>query len=202
MLIKKTILDGIVGGGLDLAFRRWDKPAVKPDSVFKTAVGLIRVTAVAEIDPARITAAEARRAGFESADAVRAELATRAGAKTYRIALAYAGEDPRLALRARNRISAEERDALIAKLDRLDAGKAGAWTRSVLEIIRDFPATPAGDLAARLGVEKEWLKLNVRKLKNLGLTISLEPGYKLSPRGKAFLKAWKGIARVPHRRRA
>lgn len=31
------------------------------------------------------------------------------------------------------------------------------------------------------------LKLNIRKLKNLGLTISLGTGYQISPRGKALI---------------
>ena len=49
----------------------------------------------------------------------------------------------------------------------------------------------AQELADRSGYEKEWLKLNVRKLKNLGLTESLHPGYRLSPRGAAYLAARK-----------
>jgi hypothetical protein len=32
------------------------------------------------------------------------------------------------------------------------------------------------------------LKTDVRKLKALGLTLSLEVGYELSPRGRAFLE--------------
>ena len=188
MLIRQKILEGIAGGDLTLAFRRSNKPAVKPDAVFKTAVGLIRVVSIVGTDPARITDADARRAGYPDAESLRAELDARAEGPTFKIRLAYAGADPRLALRARNKISPEERAALLLKLGKLDAGKAGAWTRRVLAAIKARPGTPAGDLAASLGVEKEWLKLNVRKLKNLGLTISLEPGYKLSPRGLSFLK--------------
>jgi hypothetical protein len=39
-----------------------------------------------------------------------------------------------------------------------------------------------------LGQEKLQFKVNVRKLKALGLTESLETGYRLSPRGVAFLR--------------
>ena len=46
----------------------------------------------------------------------------------------------------------------------------------------------AGDLASALGYETAWFKTNVRKLKALGLTESLEVGYRLSPRGRAFLE--------------
>jgi hypothetical protein len=38
-----------------------------------------------------------------------------------------------------------------------------------------------------VGRETKPFKLDVRKLKNLGLTISLKIGYELSPRGRAFL---------------
>jgi hypothetical protein len=38
-------------------------------------------------------------------------------------------------------------------------------------------------------MERQAFKLNVRKLKELGLTESLEVGYRLSPLGEAFLRA-------------
>jgi hypothetical protein len=39
-----------------------------------------------------------------------------------------------------------------------------------------------------VGQEKMVFKLNVRKLKALGLTESLEIGYRLSPRGQILLR--------------
>ena len=54
-------------------------------------------------------------------------------------------------------------------------------------MIRERPATRAPDLAASVGRETQPFKLDVRKLKNLGLTISLRVGYELSPRGRAYL---------------
>ena len=45
----------------------------------------------------------------------------------------------------------------------------------------------AGDLAEALGRDRASFKLDVRKLKELGLTESLEVGYRLSPRGRAVL---------------
>ena len=55
------------------------------------------------------------------------------------------------------------------------------------------PGVRAGDLATRVGQEKEKFKRDVRKLKNLGLTESLETGYRLSPRGRRVLDAVKTI---------
>ncbi len=62
----------------------------------------------------------------------------------------------------------------------------------MLELIADQPATLAADLAAQVGREKLPFKRDVRKLKELGLTESLPTGYRLSPRGRAFL----GLARA------
>jgi hypothetical protein len=59
----------------------------------------------------------------------------------------------------------------------------------VLRAIAARPATRAADLAASFGRETQPFKLDVRKLKNLGLTLSLEVGYRLSPRGEAYLAA-------------
>ena len=47
----------------------------------------------------------------------------------------------------------------------------------------------AADLAAAFGREMLPFKVDVRKLKELGLTESLRPGYRLSPRGRAVLEA-------------
>jgi hypothetical protein len=46
----------------------------------------------------------------------------------------------------------------------------------------------AANLAAAFGRDVQPFKADVRKLKNLGLTISLEVGYRLSPRGAAYLR--------------
>ena len=49
---------------------------------------------------------------------------------------------------------------------------------------------PLADLAASLGMEKLPFKRDVRKLKELGLTESLPVGYRLSPRGRAYLRGY------------
>ena len=61
----------------------------------------------------------------------------------------------------------------------MDRGRARADRRA--------PATRAPDLAASLGRETAPFKADVRKLKELGLTESLLVGYRLSPRGRAYL---------------
>jgi hypothetical protein len=68
------------------------------------------------------------------------------------------------------------------------SSRSGPWTRATLRAIGDNPGRRAPDLAAAFGRETLAFKRDVRKLKELGLTESLEVGYRLSPRGRAFLK--------------
>ena len=75
-----------------------------------------------------------------------------------------------------------------ARLDRLDAASPiGPWTRQTLAIIDRSPEVRAPDLAAELGRDTPSFKRDVRKLKELGLTESLDIGYRLSPRGEAVV---------------
>ena len=135
-----------------------------------------------------ISNADARRAGYESRDALLAELKRRAEGTVYRIEFGPLRPDPRIALRTSPASDGEDREALLARLRRLDARAGGApWTQRVLEIVSAHPGVRAADLCHLVGQEKEPFKVNVRKLKNLGLTESLETGYRVSPRGAALL---------------
>lgn len=188
MLFRQATLEGIAAGTIDTAFRRWARPRVRVGTRQRTAVGLVEITAVERVPQARVTAAEARRAGASSRAALLAELGPADKGPIWRLRLAHAGVDPRIALRARSRLTAAERDELLARLARLDrASRRGPWTRQVLALIADQPAVRAPDLAARLGRETQPFKRDVRKLKELGLTESLEVGYRLSPRGRTVL---------------
>jgi hypothetical protein len=79
-------------------------------------------------------------------------------------------------------------DEITKRLDRMDARSAvGPWTDATLRVIRDHPGVVSTTLAELLGRERFELKADVRKLKALGLTESLEVGYRLSPLGEAYL---------------
>jgi hypothetical protein len=54
-------------------------------------------------------------------------------------------------------------------------------------LIDELPAIRAPDLAQRMGRDTPSFKQNVRKLKERGLTESLDIGYRLSARGAAVL---------------
>jgi hypothetical protein len=92
-----------------------------------------------------------------------------------------------VALRAEG-LDGDAAEELRVRLERLDARAAGGpWMRRTLELIRDHPGVRAGDLCGKVKMEMPPFKVNVRKLKALGLTESLEVGYRLSPRGHAWL---------------
>lgn len=188
MLFRKEFLAGIAAGDITLAFRRWRRPTVRAGGTLLTAVGQLSIASVEPVDEGRITAAEARRAGYASREALLKELRQRAEGVVYRIELGPLRDDPRIALREADSIAAGELATLRAQLDRLDARSAdGPWTRRTLEVLAKQPGVRAGDLCDLVGQEKVRFKLNVRKLKGLGLTESLGTGYRLSPRGKALL---------------
>ncbi len=108
--------------------------------------------------------------------------------------MSYAGDDPRIALRSQDRLTALDLAEIMRRLERLDkASRHGPWTVTTLRLVGAEAGVRAGDLATRVGQEKEKFKLNVRKLKNLGLTESLETGYRLSPRGRSVLDALETI---------
>ena len=94
-----------------------------------------------------------------------------------------------MALRESADLTDDDVAAIDAKLERLDrASSHGPWTMATLDIIRRRPHTRAPDLAAELGRERDPFKIDVRKLKNLGLTRSFDVGYEVSPRGVAYLE--------------
>jgi hypothetical protein len=189
VLISRPVLDRIAAGDVDLAFRRWRRPTVKAGGRLRTAVGELAIDTVDVVDPAAITGKDAKRAGYDSADALRADLDRRADGDVYRVRLHLGGPDARVALRAQEQVGVDDLAELDRRLARLDrASRHGAWTLVVLELIERRPATRAPDLAASLRRETAPFKTDVRKLKELGLTESLPVGYRLSPRGRAYLR--------------
>jgi len=175
VLFKLSQLKGIADGSIDLQFRRWDRPRARAGGRQLTAVGVIRIDDVRIVR--RVTKAEARRAGFATPDEV--VRALRPDGDLYRIDLHLEGPDPRLALRETIPDDFAELREKVARMP---------WGMEYLRAIAENPEVRAEELAASFGLEKRVFKPRVRRLKELGLTISLSPGYRLSPRGEAFLK--------------
>jgi hypothetical protein len=194
MLFPPVTLQAIADGKVTLAFRRWERPRVNAGGRQRTAIGVIAFEAVEPVDRDALHEADATAAGFASVNQLLAFVDRRTAGAIYRIRLRLAGPDPRIALRESLPDAGQLRE-LTDRLDRLDrASRHGAWTRPVLRLIRDRPGVRAADLAAAFGRERLPFKLDVRKLKELGLTESLNPGYRLSPRGVALLDALESPA--------
>lgn len=173
MLFRPQDLDGIAAGTITVAFRRWDKPRVKVGQQQKTRVGVVEFTSCEQVD--EVTQDDARAAGFASPDAVEARM--RKTGRVYRVEVRLVGPDPRVALRELPPDAAVF--AAVAKWP---------WARDYLAAIAERPAVRAPDLAESFGRETAAFKRDVRRLKELGLTESLEVGYRLSPRGELVLR--------------
>ena len=194
MLFQARFWPLIVDGSVTVTFRRWRRRQVVAGHRYRTGhriVGrqMIEVDSVEVIDPATITDADARRSGYPDASTVRDELRGDDDLPVYRLEFHRVDDpDPRSVLAASADLSPADRAELDRRLDRLDrAAVHGPWTRVTLAVIAGQPGRRAADLAAWFGRETQPFKTDVRKLKNLGLTESLEVGYRLSARGETYL---------------
>jgi hypothetical protein len=188
VLLPLKVARGVADGSVTLAYRRWKKQDVRTGQEFVTSAGMVRVDEVTVVEPSAITDEEARLAGWPDAARLLDRLNPDASLQTYRVRLSHAGPDPRVALRESAELSGDDVAVLDRRLDRLDrASGHGPWTLHYLELIREHPQRRAPDLAELVGRETAPFKIDVRKLKNLGLTVSFAVGYEVSPRGLAYL---------------
>ena len=197
MQFESKYRSGIADGSIDLTFRRWKRPQVIAGNTYRTAAGRLVVDSVSVTAPAEIDDSSARRAGYPDARILVADLRGTGDLPIYRVAFHVApGADPRDELAADGALSDLELADIGKRLERLDkASPIGPWTIATLKLVADNRAVRAGDLAPQMDQELLAFKLNVRKLKNLGLTISLGVGYEISARGKAYLAAMEPSAR-------
>ena len=191
MLVEQRARDGIFDGSVTVLVRRWRRPQASAGHAYRTAAGRIAVDEITVIDPATLTDTDAGLAGYPTADALRAALRGSDDDPVYLLRVRPAeGPDPRAVLADNTDLTAADVVELDRRLDRLDrTSEKGPWTMSVLDAIQAEPGRRAGDLAEAAGRERLAYKADVRKLKALGLTISLQIGYRLSPRGEAYLRA-------------
>jgi hypothetical protein len=188
MLFKVRFYAGIVDGSITLTFRRWKRLQVVPGNRYRQPFGEVEVMSANEVDERSINRHDAELAGYGNRDELLAELAKYREGTLYRIRFRFAGADRRVALRQKDDLSEADIDSLMKRLARLDkASSHGPWTRQALELIDRNPAVVSPVLAAEMGIDRPVFKIDIRKLKESGLTESLEVGYRLSPRGKRLL---------------
>lgn len=189
MQFTKDFKEAIRAGRVTCSFRTWKSPQAKVGGHYNLhPEGAIEVTALRQISFANAAATHVRRSGFSDKRALRAYLRIDDDDPVYLVEFRYLGA---ITVKAppRQKLSAEQQRSLADKLTRMDERSTrGPWARRTLALIDRQPATRAADLARTLGWETPPFKANVRKLKKLGLTLSLETGYRLSDRGVSVLR--------------
>jgi len=191
VLFEKRLRDGIHSGQITLAFRRWQRSQVVAGHRYRTGLDFAEAVAVDVIAAGDIDSAQARAAGYATIGDLLANLRGSPDLPLHRIRFRRLDEtDPRDALAAASSLTEDEIASVTARLARMDtASKRGPWTIAVLGQIADRPGVSSAVIAEAMGWVRADLKRRVRRLKELGLTISLEVGYRLSPRGAAYLAA-------------
>ena len=194
MLIKTEILKRIRSGEITLIFRRWKRATVKTGGTQMTKLGVLGIDSVDIVSENEITENDAHAAGFSSKPDLISQMYDR-DEDIYRIGVHYIGEDPEKPSEKMRISDDQELTEIIATLQKLDTGsQRGNWTQLYLQMIHDQPNTHAAILAEQIGLDIPRFKPWVRKLKALGLTESLRPGYRLSPRGEKVLKALRKVS--------
>lgn len=199
LLFQKRFHDGLKDGSVTLTFRHWAQPRVKPGGRYRChPIGVLEVDDVKRVKIEEISEDDARRAGFDHRDALLEYLASgpRAPAdprsEVFRVELHYGGDGDRVPIALEDELTPDDVETIRKKLQRLDRDQP--WTLQTLELIEAHPRVAARILAKQLGRERDPFKVDVRKLKRLGLTQSFEVGYEISPRGRAYLRHLRGEA--------
>jgi hypothetical protein len=177
----------VAAGQITVTWRLWKYAHVKAGKTYATGFGgAVEIEDVTAVPVAGVTDADAHAVGLPDAaslvDLAREHTGREVTDDTllYRVRFHYTPQTPEKPLLTL--------DELRRRLDRLDAASRwGPWTLHTLRLIEDNPAVVARLLAPETGMPLPEFKLNVRKLKGLGLTISLERGYELSELGQTYL---------------
>jgi hypothetical protein len=179
VLFKERFWPGLREGSLTVAYRRWRRPSVRAGGTLQSPGGLLANDSIELIDDSEIDDTAARAAGYRDRRELIGNL--RAGGDLYRVRFHRIGDDPRVAMRERAELTPEESTAMARLFERNE------WAPVYLRLIAELPGTVSTELAARAGIDRLKFKQRVRRLKSLGLTESLEVGYRLSPRGEAVV---------------
>jgi len=181
VVFKERFWAGLRDGSITVAFRRWRRPSVRAGGTLLSPGGVLAIDAVEVVDESVIDDDAARAAGYVDRAEVLRNL--RGDGTLFRIRFHRVGDDPRLALREQTELTSDELAAATKMATRNE------WVLPYLRLIEELPATVSTVLAERVGMERFAFKQRVRRLKAVGLTESLEVGYRLSPRGEVVLRA-------------
>jgi hypothetical protein len=189
MQFRKTFKIAIRAGKVTRSFRHWQRPQATLGGKYNLhPEGAIEVTALAQVSLGELSDCDLDSTGITDLQALKALLGIAAPAtRLYQVDFRYLGPD--LVKQANTSAPAtSELAAVITRLRAMDKRSDQPWTITLLQRLRQQPGTRAADLAPVFGWDTNRFKTQVRKLKALGLTVSLETGYQISPRGLALLQ--------------
>jgi hypothetical protein len=190
MLFQQRFHDRIRSGEIRCTVRIWQRPRVRAGGRYALGAGAVVVDRIDEMRLDELTPALARRCGFPSLVDLIKTAKHGAGERVFVIDFHYDGEAGARPKPVTDAVSADELAELAGRLEDMDRrSRGGPWTLATLRAIEARPGVLAAKLARSLGRPRDELKRDVRKLKRLGLTLSLEIGYRLTPRGEALLRA-------------
>jgi hypothetical protein len=195
MLFRQRDHEAIEGGAITMTVRAWRRPQARVGGVYRLhARGVVVVDEVTRLAAADLGEEDASACGYASVSNLLEDLdrANRGGPdveELTRVRFHYEERpDARPELAADDRLDGATLETLRRRLEAMDRhSRHGPWTLDTLRLIEARPHVVSTRLANELGREPRPFKADVRKLKNLGLTISHEVGYELSPRGAALL---------------
>jgi hypothetical protein len=188
MQFTKDFKEAIRAGSVCCSFRTWPSPQAKVGGQYNLhPTGAIEVTALRQIRFADAGHRQVRQSGFPDTEALRAYLKVDDNDLVYLVEFRYLGEVT-VKVPPGQKLNARQARSLANKLTRMDQRSGrGPWAHRTLTLIDQQPGTRAADLAGVLGWDTAPFNANVRKLKQLGLTLSLDTGYRLTDRGVALL---------------
>jgi hypothetical protein len=177
----------VAAGEITVTWRLWKYPHVKAGKTYATGFGgAIAVEDVRAVRAADITDDDALAVGFADASSLIEYARSHTGRAVtpdtllYRVQFHYETQEPPKPV-----LSLEQ---VRERLERLDAASAaGPWTLTALRLIEENPGVVARQLALEARLPRDDFKANVRKLKRLGLTLSLPVGYELTELGQTYL---------------
>ena len=185
MQFTKPYKQAIAAGTLTRTYRRWKSPQAKVDGTYNIhPYGAILVTSISQLRLQDASIKDIQQSGFDSANAIAEHLKTSLNETVYCVHFRYIGTDAVKQIDT-GRLPTIELEAISIKLMRMN--KTKLWTHHALRLVRDQPAKRAADLAPILEMDLPTFKRNMRKLKNLGLTLSLETGYQITARGTQMI---------------
>lgn len=189
MLFQRRFHERIRSGEIGCTVRIWQAPRVKLGGRYALGAGAIVVDRIFETRLDDITPALARRCGFASLPDLLKTAKHGSGERVFVIDFHYDGKASARPKPVTGPVLAEDLGKIIQRLEAMDRRSgSGPWTFVTLQAIAAGPGVLAARLARSLGRPRDELKRDVRKLKGLGLTFSLDVGYRLTPKGEALLK--------------